>query len=356
MRGTLTLVLTAVVVCGCTGLASRLDPFLGPTRAAPPGTGAIAGQPGADPYYYPGSSPTAAGRVAMGPGSRRGSTAPRWNPVTDKPGAQASSPSPTGAAAPTGKQPETTESTKKNDKVSTIPAAAASSAAAAAGSPYKPPEKALLTPGEALATGEPDGPEKIVRVIGPRPKSAGSPSRAAPTVAAGPPALGRPRRAVLPEGVTDIMDLPKAGSSAARGDVAPSGGSDSIRLVSGEEKPSDSAVGYATASGGSGAAKPGEAPVSFTPRNRYGYDPQYRWLKGELEYSQIDRRWKLRYIPIDGATDKFGGSVVLSDSTLLEGHKRGDFVEVRGRLGQLAPEQQGFAPSYELTNVKRLGD
>ena len=95
---------------------------------------------------------------------------------------------------------------------------------------------------------------------------------------------------------------------------------------------------------------------SSSVRARYAHDPQYRWLRGRLEYSHIARRWKLRYIPIDGATDDFGGSVVLSDTTLLSGYERGQLVEVRGKLGSMAPDDHSYAPDYEIHHIKRLAN
>ncbi len=96
-----------------------------------------------------------------------------------------------------------------------------------------------------------------------------------------------------------------------------------------------------------------DAPAEFTPQPNYGHDPDYKFLRGKLEYSQIDRRWKLRYIPIDGRTDRYGGSVVLPDTSLLSGCERGDFIEVRGQIGRHDPKK-GFAPTYQADEVKRL--
>ena len=64
----------------------------------------------------------------------------------------------------------------------------------------------------------------------------------------------------------------------------------------------------------------------------YAFAPDYAWLRGRLEYSQSLAQWKLRYIPIDGKTDQFGGSVVLPNSPALEAFKPGDRVAVRGSL------------------------
>jgi hypothetical protein len=82
----------------------------------------------------------------------------------------------------------------------------------------------------------------------------------------------------------------------------------------------------------------------------YAYDPAYTWLRGKLEYSQRDRRWKLRYIPVDGSTDQYGGSVVLTNPQKLDGFEPGEFVEVQGALaGRVGREP--FAPGYRIERI-----
>ena len=137
-----------------------------------------------------------------------------------------------------------------------------------------------------------------------------------------------PRRLNVPTRVVNIKDLPKAKTS------------DGFRLVSADEVPGKSAVVRA-------------APTSSSPRANYGYADDYSWLRGRLEYSQVGNRWKLRYIPVDGQTDRHGGSVTLADPKLLGGCERGDFVEIHGQIGQQDPKR-GFAPNYHVAKVKRL--
>jgi|GEM_PF-5656357 len=84
-----------------------------------------------------------------------------------------------------------------------------------------------------------------------------------------------------------------------------------------------------------------------------GYADDYAWLRGQLDFSAIDRRWKVRYIPIDGATDRFGGSVQLVDHAELSNFKSGDWVEVRGRLGRTTAADRGYAPPYEVRKIER---
>lgn len=89
---------------------------------------------------------------------------------------------------------------------------------------------------------------------------------------------------------------------------------------------------------------------------RYGHHPEYQWLRGKLEYSATERRWKLRYIPHDapeGRIDGFGGSVVLAESDLLEGYESGEMVSVTGRLGETTVASD-YAPIYRAERISRL--
>jgi hypothetical protein len=89
---------------------------------------------------------------------------------------------------------------------------------------------------------------------------------------------------------------------------------------------------------------------------RFAHDAQYQWLNGRLEFSQLDRRWKLRYIEIDGETDGFGGSVILADASALEGFRPGEFVTVRGVVDTTQTRAGSFAPAYRLQQIQRTGN
>jgi len=148
------------------------------------------------------------------------------------------------------------------------------------------------------------------------------------------------------------MDLPEAGSSGPSAAVGSPSGDGGVRPASATSRLEDR-----RGCNSRSAVIPAvwEADQSFSPRAKYGHDPQYEWLKGKLEYSQIDSHWKLRYIPVDGDTDQYGGSVVLADTSLLGELERGDFVEIRGKLRRRSG-QRGYAPEYEATKIKRLGN
>lgn len=88
----------------------------------------------------------------------------------------------------------------------------------------------------------------------------------------------------------------------------------------------------------------------------YGYDANYAWLQGQLEYSDATKQWKLRYVPVSGPTDKYGGSVILSPSPALAGLRAGDFVSVKGKIASASPTQGSFAPLYQVSAADRLTD
>ena len=169
-------------------------------------------------------------------------------------------------------------------------------------------------------------PETIVQTISPRPKAVEQANQTS-TAASIPSTWPSPQPAAAGRKTVDILDLPPA-----------------------PKVDSQSSAGFST----------GVLPVSATEQvrapadGRYAHDADYGRLRGRLEYSQIDRAWRLRYIPIDGATDAYGGSVVLSRTPKLSGLERGDFVEVHGRL--LPPREGGttYAAGYELQDIRRL--
>jgi hypothetical protein len=141
--------------------------------------------------------------------------------------------------------------------------------------------------------------------------------------------------------VVDIMDLPARGSLHPD-DAASTGGA----------RPSGYAA-FAAPNETADRVPSSGASSSADDQGPYGYDPSYRWLKGHLEYSPTDRRWKLRYIPITGRTDQFGGSVILEDSPALQEMRRGDAVLVEGQIAGDS-EPGGFAPLYRAARISRL--
>ncbi len=103
------------------------------------------------------------------------------------------------------------------------------------------------------------------------------------------------------------------------------------------------------------------APISTTAPQKaagdqrlakYGYDADYASLRGRLEFLEGRQQWKLRYIPIDGDTDRFGGSVVIADTSALADFKPGDFVSVVGTVDQSSASSRSFAPTYVVQQIR----
>jgi hypothetical protein len=107
------------------------------------------------------------------------------------------------------------------------------------------------------------------------------------------------------------------------------------------------------------ASEPAVVRASFEPAvgsstsGTYSHAADYQTLRGKLEYSASLKQWKLRYIPIDGRTDRYGGSVILPASPDLAGFKPGDLVEVRGAMPATRISSSGFAPQYAPTSIQR---
>ncbi len=73
-----------------------------------------------------------------------------------------------------------------------------------------------------------------------------------------------------------------------------------------------------------------------TPRDntgRFGFDTNYQWLRGQVEYSPSTGQWRLRYTSAqEAATDPLGGSVAIENPHVLGNLQSGDFVQVQGSL------------------------
>ena len=87
--------------------------------------------------------------------------------------------------------------------------------------------------------------------------------------------------------------------------------------------------------------------------NRFGFDPDYQWVRGQLEHSEATNQWKLRYIPIQQSPDQFGGSVLIANPQVLGGVHPGEHVLLRGRIHTRGPGSQAYAPIYTVSVVQR---
>jgi hypothetical protein len=75
----------------------------------------------------------------------------------------------------------------------------------------------------------------------------------------------------------------------------------------------------------------------------------YSWLQGRVEYSRMNKSWRIRYASVD-EVDRFGGSVTLTGDTLLDTLKDGEYVRVRGYLPN--PDTRAIAPPYRVEAIE----
>ncbi len=64
----------------------------------------------------------------------------------------------------------------------------------------------------------------------------------------------------------------------------------------------------------------------------------------------------LRYIPIDGLTDRYGGSVVLAPTQQLAGLRPGSFRCGQGQVDTSTAPQGTYSPIYRVASIQRLSD
>ena len=302
----------AVFCVGCQGCQTprpNFDPFLGRTTVPPPGTGTVGPPPG----VAPDSGGFLQQAPPMNPGTGNQFAPPESNNnLFSPPGVQTSPPV---GAYPGGYQssitPQNSASTPLAAQSVPPPDAAANQSPSVQLASGTQPWTAVngSSPSAQAAAVVPASYTNAIKIVD------SQASQSAPSAAPD-------QTAALDTAATDIMNLPPKNSSRTAQAPTIMEGRQTFRPVTGE---------------------------------RYGYDPQYAWLKGRLERSQLGGKWKLRYIPIDGATDRFGGSVVL-DGLPTDSLKPHDFVMVRGQLAAGAPVAGSYAPVYNIEQIEPLDD
>ncbi len=94
------------------------------------------------------------------------------------------------------------------------------------------------------------------------------------------------------------------------------------------------------------------APVQESAE-RFGFDPQYQWLRGQLQRSPTTGQWQLRYVPRGGSPDQFGGNVLVANPHVLGNLQPGEHVSVQGRLEMVQLDAQSVIPAYTITVLQR---
>jgi hypothetical protein len=340
MMRPLALVFAAMLVAGCRAPNGSMDPFLGRQTVPPPGTGVASSPPGNAYYQAPRSSTVTPGPAPAGDG--------RFVPsdgAYNYGGSAAARPATTPAAA----QPARLGNTASNATASRLNAG---------GAPVRsltPADRAPTNPGSRLQNASPPGSFQVNN-------NPGLPATTASRRLGTTPPSSMPRP-IDNAPATDINDLPRRSSrSGSSSDPASSSGSTNGFRPAGS---TSKRVSYERQSDESD--EEGNQMTLRTPRREtltrasstgdYSHAPDYQWVKGRLEYSRIDDRWKLRYIPINGDTDEYGGSVVLLGSRMMEGYKPGELVTAYGTVdASESAESRGFAPPYRLDRIVRQSE
>ncbi|MBX3412136.1 MAG: hypothetical protein KF708_05405 [Pirellulales bacterium] len=335
-----TLTASVVLLAGCHSNAPMQNPFFGPTTVPPPGTGTTAAPPAAP--YYQGAPPPVLPSVP--PGGQMPSGTFGAPPTTMPPLGTSSAPP---------------ASTQRMKVVSATPQQQMVGGTSLTRGRWSTPAVAPRAPlTEQAAAAEPAGavapatqavvsvPQwSVVRLNEKQPATVpgdvvavSAKSEVVADEHVMPSAEQEPARFQPAGDIVEIGQLPPARPNAVQSAsyAKPAGREASNSVYAVARRPAlrdEVADGYAAV---------------------YGYDPQYRWVKGQLEYSEVGRRWKLRYIPIDGATDDHGGSVLLPDDTDMGDLRPGDYVTAYGQLGEYDESSKGFAPLYYADRIELL--
>lgn len=97
-------------------------------------------------------------------------------------------------------------------------------------------------------------------------------------------------------------------------------------------------------------------PLAVEPSevaDRFGFDPQYSWLRGKLERSSTTGQWQLRYIPLNASRDQFGGAVLIANPQVLGALNDGDYVAVHGRMELVQLGSGASVASFTVTVLQR---
>lgn len=87
--------------------------------------------------------------------------------------------------------------------------------------------------------------------------------------------------------------------------------------------------------------------------SHFGFDTTYSWLRGQLQYYPQTGYWGLRYVPLQGTSDPYGGVVVINNSEVLEGVQPGEFLLIQGFLETADNGDGTFVPLYTVEGIQR---
>lgn len=83
----------------------------------------------------------------------------------------------------------------------------------------------------------------------------------------------------------------------------------------------------------------------------YDYEPEYyRWLRGKVDFDEVDQTWNIIYSLNPDDEDRYGGSITLNNHPELSKLRDGDVALVEGRIDPDSLDRNG-KPKYQITNV-----
>ncbi|MCA9247450.1 MAG: hypothetical protein KDA42_10055 [Planctomycetales bacterium] len=413
MRWQFIALVTATFALGCGSTQPTVNPFLGPMTVPPPGTGeAIVPTPGVP--YYQGSPPPGAAPNYSTPSA---APPQQYQTPYVVPGGTSRSDAAGGAiVAQANAAPLRAENgVVRLDDAFVEATNVTASATTPAGNQYVATEPApsIPTDSEPLVLERPPAPQPLAQPVvpvaynGPQlnnpqplqlaaaPQQVVQPPPARVTVAANTPApqplVAQPRPFVAPtqfapavqytpgapyvvvqpgcdpcacqpaptlaHSGTEITDLPPAGTRRAQAELQERSRSVQAATLARPTIASADTAAQPPVHVDANVVQAGFHAAGQTSSGlvaRYGYDTSYNWVRGKLEYLAGTRQWKLRYIPIDGDTDDYGGSVVIANPDVLVGREANDFVTLRGGIVGSENPDEAFAPLYRIERVEDL--
>lgn len=110
----------------------------------------------------------------------------------------------------------------------------------------------------------------------------------------------------------------------------------------------------ATSSGSNVTARSASLDSTESRPNPFAYDARnFTWLRGIVDYDSQDQRWVIIYSANPDSTDRYGGSITLSDHPLFQHIKPGDVVLVEGTVDAASFDHHG-KPIYRISKLQPL--
>jgi hypothetical protein len=363
MKRLLGAVVAILLLSGCRAPAPPNDPFLYRSTVPPPGTIVPSGPMPAQPYYPGAAAPSAIPGPTTAPPLISPGTpiTPAPAPLTPSGVPISPTPAPNRYSPPGGFNYQSSlrppvALPPANSVAITVPAGNSPNSGVISAN-WQAPKGNRADNVVALAASDASQPRpepSVVRIVEPsnsvsaaKPvdnQSAAADSAANAPVAPAPTSRAAPADSPMPPTISIVP----VNSSTVQTVERPS-----IPEITDLPPANGTAGGTAAASGAKSTAA-GQAPVNIPadrPGTSYGYDPDYKTLRGKLEYSVAGQRWRLIYLPPDGAIDEYGGNATLPDPSQLDGFEAGDFVTAQGAFSP--PGASGGSATFAIQRIKR---